>query len=150
MKSTQLAMGRTFLLAFDDGDQLLPSLTDFCWEAEIKQAIIPMFLAGLSEVDIVGTCEPVGNPDAPLWTTTRLHNVEAIGGGTVVLDEEGEMMPHIHISVGRKFQGAVGYTSHLKSARVAITGEMQLVEVLSPRLVREPDNDMYGVKLLDW
>jgi predicted DNA-binding protein with PD1-like motif len=137
MKSAELFVGRTFQLVFEDGDSLLPVLKVFCREEGIRQAIIPSFIAGFAEVEIVGTCAPVDDVDAPLWDTTFIYRTEAFGAGTVVFDpDSGQLREHIHVSVGRKHQGAVGYTSHLKSAQVQFTAEMHLVEVLAPSMHR--------------
>lgn len=137
MKSASLTTGRTFQLVFQHGEWLLPTLADFCRAEGIRQAVIPMFIAGFSEVEIVGTCSPVDDLNAPVWDTTVLDQVEAVGAGTVVYDpDSGQLREHIHVSVGRKHQGAVGYTSHLKGACVAFTAEMYLVEVLAPVMSR--------------
>jgi predicted DNA-binding protein with PD1-like motif len=151
MRSEELNLGRTFQLVFDHGDDLLPVLKDFCLEEGVRQAYIPMFVGGLAVTDIVGTCNPVDNVDAPVWDVTRLHNVEAFGGGTVVYDIDTDMLrEHIHVTVGRKHQGAVGYTSHLKQATVQFTIEMTLVEVLAPRMTRVSASYMPDVPLLSW
>jgi hypothetical protein len=44
------------------------------------------------------------------------------------------ILPHIHVSVGLKERGAVGYTSHLLEATVQLLTEMIVVEVLAPDL----------------
>lgn len=151
MKSAALSLGRTFQLVFAHGDQLFPELRDFCHAEGIQQAYVPMFVGGLAVADIVGTCSPVKDIEEPVWDTTRLHQVEALGGGTVVIDRDtGNLKEHIHVSVGRKHQGAVGYTSHLLGATVQFTIEMTLVEMLAPRMDRMPDADLYGVPLLGW
>lgn len=137
MKSAELTIGRTFQLVFEDGEPLLTTLADFCRRKGIRQAVIPSFIAAFSVVDIVATCAPVDDVDAPVWDVRRLRNVEAFGAGTLVYAQDSKQLrEHIHVSVGEKHRGAVGYTSHLKSALVQFTAEMHLVEVLAPVMHR--------------
>jgi hypothetical protein len=46
-----------------------------------------MFLAGFAEADIVGTCEKLDDPQAPVWTKVHVTNVEALGCGTIPRDD---------------------------------------------------------------
>lgn len=149
MRATEVTLGRSFVLAFEHGDHFLPKLRRFCEEQQIRQAVIPMFLAGFSRADVVGTCDPETDPSAPVWSVVRLRHVEAVGAGIVVYDPEGrELKEHIHLSVGEKLNAARGFTSHLKQAVVQFTGEMFLTEILTPPMLRIPDGDLHNVPLL--
>jgi predicted DNA-binding protein with PD1-like motif len=142
-------MGRTFVVHFDHGDDFNTALSDFCREHDVKQGFIPMFVAGMREVQLVGTCEKLEDPDAPVWSAVHLENVEAIGGGSLAYDDETEtVLPHIHVSVGLKAQSAVAHTSHLLNAQIQFLTEMYLVEVTSPRLSRIRQPSLYNVPLL--
>jgi hypothetical protein len=108
-----------------------------------------MFIAGLSSVDIVGTCERLGDPHAPVWSKVQLSNVEALGGGTLAYDPETDTIePHIHVTVGLKAHSATGYTSHLLAATVQFLTELVIVEVTEPHLRRVRQPDLYDVPLL--
>jgi hypothetical protein len=110
---------------------------------------IPTFLAGFATAEIVGTCEKLEDPSAPVWSKVHLENVEAIGCGTIASDpESGQISPHIHTSLGIKDQGAMGHTSHLISAHVLFLTELLIVEVASPTMRRERNPDLYDVPLL--
>jgi predicted DNA-binding protein with PD1-like motif len=144
-------MGRTFAVHFDHGDDFFAALAEFCAEHDVRQGFIPMFIAGLREVQLVGTCERLENPDAPVWSSVHLENVEAIGGGTLAYDADtGTVRPHIHVSVGLKAQSATAHTSHLLGAKVQFLTEMYLVEVKSPGFTRVPRSDLYNVPLLSF
>jgi len=53
-----------------------------------------MFIAGFSDVHIVGTCEKLQDPQAPVWTSVHLTNVEALGAGTLAYDDtEDRILP---------------------------------------------------------
>jgi predicted DNA-binding protein with PD1-like motif len=141
-------MGRTFALAFDDGDDLLTELDRFCTDVGIRQAIIPMFLGGFRKVGLAGTQGPLADPETPVWEETVLHTVEAVGAATLAWSPESDSLaPHIHVAVGRKDLEAAGSVSHLKWAEVQFIQEMFLQEVVSPRMLR-PKCGRYNVPTL--
>jgi predicted DNA-binding protein with PD1-like motif len=149
MRSSELTTGRTFALSFDHGEDLVAALTRFCRDANVRQGYIPFFLAGFSTLRIVGTCEQVADPVAPVRSAVHLTNVEAHGGGTIAYDPDHDtILPHIHVSAGLKELSATGYTSHLLAATVQLLTELVLVEVVSPLLSRQPHPDLYGVPVL--
>jgi len=148
MKASELKAGRTFAVTFEHGDDFMSSLARFCEENSVRQGYIPMFLAGFAEVDIVGTCEKLDDPKAPVWTKVQLTNVEAMGCGTIAPGNDGRMLPHIHTSVGLKEHSATGHTSHLLSAKIQFLTEMIIVEVDSPEMTRHRDPNLYDVPLL--
>ncbi|MFD7159402.1 PPC domain-containing DNA-binding protein [Kribbella sp. NPDC059898] len=151
MHAAELRMGRTFAVHFDHGDDFYPALAEFCAEYGVRQGFIPMFIAGMHDVQLVGTCEKLANPDAPVWSSVHLENVEAIGGGTLAYDKEsGQVLPHIHVSVGLKAQSATGHTSHLLGAKIQFLTEMYLVEVTDPTFSRVRQPNLFDVPLLSF
>ncbi len=108
-----------------------------------------MFLAAFAEAGIVGTCDRLDDPAAPVWSKVHLANAEALGCGTIAYDErEGRIVPHVHTTLGLKEHSATGYTSHLLAARVQFLVEMIMVEVTSPAMTRPPNPGLYDVPLL--
>jgi predicted DNA-binding protein with PD1-like motif len=149
MHSEQVTLGRTFGIRFDDGEDFFESLIKFCGHNGIRQGFIPSFLAGFSEAEIVGTCERVHDPRAPIWAPTYLTNLDALGCGTIAYDEAADAVsPHVHVTVGRKAQGADGFTSHLLRGTVQFLVEMLLIEVSSPEMSRPVHSELYDVPLL--
>jgi len=149
MRSHELALGRTFAVVFDHGEDFFTALTDFCRTHHIRQGYIPTFIAGFSEAEIVGTCAKLENPQAPVWSSVHLTNTEALGGGTLAWnDTEDRLHPHIHVTLGLKEHSATGHTSHLLNARVQFLTEMILVEITSPALHRRPDPALFDVPQL--
>lgn len=149
MRAAELTMGRTFAVHFDHGDDFYPALAEFCGQYGIRQGFIPMFIAGMRDVQLVGTCEKVEDLDAPVWSTVHLENVEALGGGSLAYDEQsGSVVPHIHVSVGLKAHSATAHTSHLLDAKIQFLTEMYLVEVITPGFSRPRHADLYDVPLL--
>jgi predicted DNA-binding protein with PD1-like motif len=148
MRTSELKTGRTFAVAFDHGDDFMTSLATFCQDNEVHQGYIPMFLAGFAEVDIVGTCEKLDDPKAPVWSKVHLTNVEALGCGTIAHGEGDSIAPHIHTSVGLKEHSATAHTSHLLAAKIQFLTEMIIVEIDSPRVARPRDHGLYDVPLI--
>jgi predicted DNA-binding protein with PD1-like motif len=148
MRSREVATGRTIVVVFDHGDDFFTALTDTCHTHGIRQGYIPMFIAGLSSVDLVGTCQHLDDPQAPVWSAVQLTNVEAVGAGTLAWDDStGAVSPHIHAAVGLKAHSATGHTSHLLAATVQFLTEMVIVEILEP-MTRARQPDLYDVPLL--
>lgn len=151
MRAHEATLGRTFVVAFDHGDDYFEALADFCGQNNVRQGFIPSFIAGFRDVDIVGTCEKIGDPMAPVWTKVHLENVEAFGGGSIAFDEERQAAaPHIHVAVGLKAHSAVGHTSHLLAATVQFLTEMLVVEIVSPTMRRVRNPDLNDVPLIDF
>ncbi len=149
MRSHELTLGRSFGVAFDHGEDFFNALTDFCHANGVRQGYIPMFIAGFSEAEIVGTCGKLDDPQAPVWTSVHLTNIEALGGGTLAYDDTNDrVLPHIHVAVGLKQHSATGHTSHLQHAQVQFLTEMLLIEVTSPDLRRHANPDLYDVPIL--
>jgi predicted DNA-binding protein with PD1-like motif len=148
-RTASLRIGRTIGVVFDHGEDFFPTLDEVCRTEGIRYGYIPMFLAGFREVDVVGTCERLENPDAPVWSKVQLTNVEAMGCGTLAYQpDEDRILPHIHVSVGLKEHSATAHTSHLLAAKVQFLTEMLLVEVLDPPITRPRNPDLYDVPLL--
>ncbi|MFE9328122.1 PPC domain-containing DNA-binding protein [Nocardia sp. NPDC052278] len=149
MRSHELTLGRSFGVSFDHGEDFYPALAEFCRSHDIRGGYIPSFIAGFSHVDLVGTCDQLENPAAPVWSRVHLRNVEAFGGGTLAYDPEtGQIQPHIHVAVGLKEYSATGYTSHLLDAHVQFLTEMLVIEVTHPHIRRTPNPDLFDVPVL--
>lgn len=149
MRSYDLTLGRTFGVTFDHGEDFFDALADFCRTNNVRQGFIPSFIAGFSDVDIVGACDKIDDPKAPVWTKVHLTNVEALGCGTLAYDVASDQLhPHIHVAVGLKEHSATGYSSHLLGAQVQFLTEMLVIEVTQPSMHRERQPHLYDVPLL--
>ncbi|MGW0537659.1 PPC domain-containing DNA-binding protein [Streptomyces sp. NPDC003032] len=149
MRAHELTIGRTFGVTFDHGEDFFDALSVFCRENEIRQGYVPSFIGAFAEAEIVGACEKLDDPDAPVWAKTFVTNVEAFGAGTLAHDPEtGGILPHIHVSAGLKAQSADGRTSHLLSAKVQFLSELFVVEVVAPIMTRPRNPALYDVPLL--
>jgi len=151
MKSAELTLGRTFSVTFEHEKDFFTELKEFCAVNNVKQGYIPFFIAGMSEVELVGTCEKIEDKNAPIWSKVHLENVEAVGAGTLAWDSQtGQISPHIHVSIGQKTDSALSRMSHLLDAKVLFLTEMVVVEVVSPRFRRIKNASLYNVGLLSF
>ncbi|ONI79108.1 DUF296 domain-containing protein [Kribbella sp. ALI-6-A] len=151
MHAAELTRGRTFAVRFDHGEDFFSSLAGFCRQHDVRQGFVPMFIAGLREVELVATCEKVTDREAPVWSSVHLESVEALGGGTLAYDREThQVLPHIHVAVGLKHQSASAHTSHLLGAKVQFLTEMHLVEIAGPPMSRVRLADLYDVPQLSF
>jgi predicted DNA-binding protein with PD1-like motif len=151
MRSHELTLGRTFAVNFDHGEDFFAALAEFCHDHGVRQGYLPGFIAGFREVQIVGTCDKLDNPNAPVWSKVHLTNVEAFGGGTLAWDEgSNQIAPHIHVTVGLKEHSATAHTSHLLGATVQFLTEMLVIEVTAPGMLRIPQPDLHNAPLLQF
>lgn len=149
MHASELTTGRTFGLRLDPGENFFSALEEFCCGHGIRHGYIPMFLAAFADADIVGACDKLADPAAPVWSKVHLTNAEALGCGTIATDQDtGKLLPHIHTTLGLKERSATGYTSHLLAARIQFLAELILVEVTAPAMTRPADPAMYDVPRL--
>jgi predicted DNA-binding protein with PD1-like motif len=149
MHARELRVGRTFGVVFDHDEDFFDALSDFCRTHGVRQGYIPMFLGGFAEAELVGTCEKLADPEAPVWASTYVSTVEALGCGTLAYDNNtGEVLPHVHVSVGLKGQSADGRASHLLSARVQFISELFIVEVTDPVMTRPPSPQLFDAPIL--
>lgn len=149
MRSLEARIGRTIIVAFDHGEDFYTALHEACRHHNIRAGYIPMFIAGFATADLVGTCQRLDDPAAPVWSVVQLSNIEAIGSGTLAWDETiDSIAPHVHVTVGLKEHSATAHTSHLLAATVQFLTEMIIVEVSEPALLRRRDPTLYEVPLL--
>jgi predicted DNA-binding protein with PD1-like motif len=149
MRAIPITTGRKILVALDHGDDFFPSLEKVCAEYGVHSGHIPTLIGGFRSARLVGTCEPMTNPDAPLWEEVVVTNLEVIGSGTLAWDPAGDRLaPHIHVSTGLKGSSAEARTSHLLGAQVQFVTEFVIEEITEPTLTRPKQADLYDVPLL--
>jgi predicted DNA-binding protein with PD1-like motif len=82
MRAHELTVGRAFGVTFDYGEDSFEALSSFCREHGVCQGCISSLIGAFAEAEVVGACEKLADPDAPVWAKTRVGNVEAFGAGT--------------------------------------------------------------------
>lgn len=147
MESREITSDRRIIVLLRPGDDVIPSVVSACREHRIEQGVIVTLLGAFTSVTLIGTTGPIAVPDAPLAETVTLEGVEGTGSGTIAATHEGPL-PHIHLSVGVKGDGAAGYTGHLVAATAHYVVEIVIDEVLSPMLVRRVDESAASLPTL--
>ncbi|MGW3387376.1 PPC domain-containing DNA-binding protein [Streptomyces cinereoruber] len=148
MRATEITIGRTFAVAFDDGEDFFEALAAFCRESGLRAGYVT-FIGGFSQARLVGTCEPLKHPERPLWEEIEVETLEVLGIGTLAWDAENDRVaPHIHVSAGVKADSADGRTSHLLGATVQFVTEFRIEEWISPAVTRPRNPDLYDVPLI--
>ncbi|MEV4505430.1 PPC domain-containing DNA-binding protein [Streptomyces klenkii] len=149
MRARPITWGRSFAVALDHGEDFFTALGDFCQDHEIRSAHIPTLIGGFRTAQLVGSCRPLADPEAPLWEEVTVESLEVLGGGTLAWDPDtGRLAPHVHITAGLKAASAEGRTSHLLGAEVQFINELVIQEITDPVLIRRRDPGLYGVPLL--
>lgn len=81
--------------------------------------MIPGFLAGFREVDVLGTCDRIENPNAPVWS--KVHRQGAQVGTLAWRESTGTVAPHIHLAAGLT---GLGSTVQLLAGNMLLHGQM--------------------------
>jgi predicted DNA-binding protein with PD1-like motif len=150
-RSAELTIGRTFGVTLEHGDEFFTELQRFCQEHGIKYGYIPTFIGAFKHAKIVGTCRHA-EANAPMFDSyIDVDFVETVGAGTIAYDPDSDqILPHVHLSVGKRMHGADGLTSHLFEAEVQFLLEMVVVEVIAPAWTRPTNQDLFDLRLLSF
>jgi predicted DNA-binding protein with PD1-like motif len=143
--------GRRILVVLEPGDEVIGALAAACREHAVRQAAVTAFLGAFSRVELIGTSEPVADPDLPLPLSTVLEHVEGTASGTVapgVDSADGDVVVHLHAAVGVKGAAALGYVGHVLRATTHYTAEVLLEELHGVELLRRPDERAHGIPTL--
>ncbi|MFG2716891.1 PCC domain-containing protein [Streptomyces sp. NPDC048416] len=73
-RAHELTGGRTFGITFDHEEDFFEALSTFCRDNGLRQGYIPSFIGAFAEAEIVGACEKLADPDAPVWAKTYVTN----------------------------------------------------------------------------
>jgi hypothetical protein len=105
MKYTKGAIGRVFVLKFDDGDVVLDRLGVFIKKERLKSAVM-VFIGALKKGDLVtGPKKPV---IPPVPNNVPFKDAwETLGIGTIFTNSKGPQM-HIHGAMGKKLKTLTG------------------------------------------
>jgi predicted DNA-binding protein with PD1-like motif len=148
MRAHLVTTGRRLALALEPGDDVLSAIADACRDHDIEQAVVVMMSGALRRARLIGTTEPIADPELPLGDTVEVEYTEGIGSGTVSRDPSGAYAVHVHVALGEKGAGCSAVAGHLLSAETHYVVEVILDEVLSPRFAREASAATSGVPAL--
>jgi len=137
MQYTEGSMGRVFVLRLEDGERLNDTLEAFAREQGIKHGLA-FYLGGSASGSKVVVGPDAGRPDAvvPLLHTLQ-GSQEVLAVGTLVPDEAGTPLLHMHAAAGREGRATVGCTR--AGVDVWLIGEVVLLEILGTDARRRKD-----------
>ncbi|MGA9754479.1 MAG: PPC domain-containing DNA-binding protein [Desulfobaccales bacterium] len=137
MQYTEGRMGRVFVLRLEDGERLNDTLETFAREQGLKHALA-FYLGGSA----TGSKVVVG-PDAQRLDAVvpLIHQLtgsqEVLAVGTLIPDEAGTPMLHMHAAAGREGGATVGCTR--AGVDVWLVGEVVVLEILGTDARRQKD-----------
>jgi predicted DNA-binding protein with PD1-like motif len=146
MKYSEAKLGRIFILRLEHGDKIPDVIEEFAADQQIKSAIIH-FLGGAdtnSKV-VVGPEDGTAPKPRPM-VTELLGTSEAIGMGTLFINEEGIPKLHLHSAFGRSRETVTGCTR--EGVMVWHIGEVVIFELLNTTAKRKTDPGT-GFELLE-
>lgn len=145
MQYTEGRMGRVFILRLEDGERLNETLEAFAREQELKHALA-FYLGGSATGSKVVVGPDAGRPDAIIPLIYELAGAqEVLAVGTLIPDENGAPVLHMHAASGREGRATVGCTR--AGVDVWLVGEVVLLEIVGP-IARRRKHPETGFQLL--
>jgi len=147
MRYHEARVGRAFVIRLEDREDLHHSLEQFAREKGIETAAV-IALGGADDGSrlVVGPEDPDVSPIFPMELVLRgVH--EMSGTGTLVRNEQGDPILHMHAAVGRSTRSQAGCTR--AGVQIWQVLEVVIIELLDSHAVRRLDGDT-GFVLLDF
>lgn len=146
MKYSEANLGRIFILRLEHGDRIPDVIEGFANEKEIESAIVH-FLGGADTKSkvVVGPEDGTTSKPRPM-VEELLGTSEAIGMGTLFLNEDNIPRLHLHSAFGRSRETVTGCTR--EGVKVWHIGEVIIFELLNTTAKRKIDLET-GFELLE-
>ncbi len=145
MQYTEGRMGRVFVLRLEDGERLNDTLEAFAREHQVKHGLA-FYLGGSAAGSKVVVGPDAQRLDAVVPLIHMLQGShEVLAVGTLMPDEAGAPVLHMHAAAGREGRATVGCTR--AGVDVWLVGEVVLLEILGAAARRRKDPET-GFQLL--
>ena len=146
MKYTQANLGRIFILRLEHGDKIPDVIEEFAKTNRIDSAILH-FLGGIDKNSkvVVGP-EDVATKKPRKLVTELLGISEAVGIGTLFINEERIPKLHLHAAFGRNRDTITGCTRD--GITTWLIGEVVIFELINTSAQRRIDTET-GFELLE-
>lgn len=118
-------VGRTFVVRFDDGDDLMESIKGLAKKESIRAGFIQLLGGMQCAAMVCGPKEPVTPPE-PIWEGFS-DGREVLGVGSIFTGEDGEPAVHLHGAVGKSETTLTGCIRN--QAKVFLLMEALIVEI---------------------
>jgi predicted DNA-binding protein with PD1-like motif len=136
MQFSEGRLGRIFVLRLEEGERLNDSIEKFAREQKINHGLA-FYLGGAGDGSqvVVG---PEANRERVIPIIYTLRGAqEVLALGTLIPNEAGEPVLHMHAAAGREGQATVGCTR--AGVTVGLVGEVVLLEILGTTAARKKD-----------
>lgn len=146
MKYSEANLGRIFILRLEHGDKIPDIIEEFAKTHHIDSAILH-FLGGADTNSKVVVGPEDGTAKIPRKVVTELLGTsEAVGIGTLFLNEDKVPKLHLHSAFGRNRDTITGCTR--EGVTIWLIGEVVIFELINSSARRKLDTDT-GFELLD-
>ncbi len=145
MQYSEGRLGRVFVLRLEEGERLNDSIENFAREKKISHGLA-FFLGGAGDGSkvVVG---PEANREAIIPIIYPLRGAqEVLALGTLIPNEAGEPVLHMHAAAGREGKATVGCTR--AGVEVWLVGEVALLEILGTEAAQRRKDPETGFQLL--
>jgi uncharacterized protein len=137
MQFTEGRMGRVFVLRLEDGERLNDTLEAFARQQGLKHALA-FYLGGSASGSQVVVGPDAARPEAIVPLVHMLSgSQEVLAVGTLIPDEAGNPLLHMHAASGREGGATVGCTR--AGVDVWLVGEVVVLEILGAGARRRKD-----------
>jgi predicted DNA-binding protein with PD1-like motif len=146
MRYSEAGIGRIFIIRLEDGDRLPDSIEQLAREKAISHGLC-LLLGGVDGGSrlVVGPADGKVMPPEPVQIALDgVH--EALGAGTIIPDEEGNPILHMHAACGRDGETKTGCVR--PGVDIWKVGEVVILELTGSRAVRARDSET-GFDLLN-
>lgn len=146
MRYTEASLGRIFVLRLEHGDRLPDTIEEFAKSHGIASATV-LFIGGSDQNSKVVVGPEDGTVKKPVPTIVSLPGVsEAVGIGTIFMNEGGIPKLHLHSAFGRINHTVTGCTR--EGVTIWHIGEIIILELTNCSAQRKIDTTT-GFELLE-
>ncbi len=145
MQYSEGRFGRVFILRLEEGERLNDSIEAFAREQKLSHGLA-FFLGGSADGSkvVVG---PEADQDKIIPMIHALKGEqEVLALGTLIPNESGEPVLHMHAAAGREGRATVGCTR--AGVDVWLIGEVVLLEILGAAAAKRQKDPATGFQLL--
>lgn len=144
MEYKQGKLGRTFVVRFDDGEDLIEELKILIKKEQIKAGNVQLIGAISSGKAVLGPHKREYPPNPFWWEFDDAREIIALG---IFAFEGDEPKIHLHSGIGHSSESKIGCIR--ETAKVYITVEVIIQEIVNSGLIRKLDK-RYNASLLDF
>ncbi len=145
MQYSEGRLGRVFILRLEEGDRLNDTIEDFAREQKISHGLA-FFLGGSGDGSKVVVGPEADREDIIPMIYALQGSQEVLALGTLIPNESGVAVLHMHAAAGQEGKATVGCTR--AGVAVWLVGEVVLLEILGTEAARRKKDPATGFQLL--